>query len=80
MLENAVTALGIGFFRANWMPDSKSVVTNGVNGRTRVMVRLSLNIPRKSIEESTGYEQPASPSISWDGKEIVFIARKPRSR
>jgi Tol biopolymer transport system component len=80
MRENAATTLGIGWFRANWTPDSKSVVANGVNGRNEVMVRLSLTIPRRVIEQSTEYEEPFSPSISCDGKEILFIARKPRSR
>ena len=65
---------------ANWMPDSKSVVCNGGDGRDSRMVRLSLTIPRKMIEQSTEYEEPFSPAISWDGKEILFIARKPRSR
>jgi dipeptidyl aminopeptidase/acylaminoacyl peptidase len=78
--ENAAATLGIGWFRANWTADSKSVVANGVHDRAQVMVRLSLIIPRKVIEQSTEYEEPFSPSISSDGKEILFIARKPRSR
>ena len=75
--ENAVANLGPGWYRANWMPDSKTVVTNGVNGRDRVMVRMSLTLPRKVIEQPSDYEDPFSPSISWDGKEILFIARRP---
>jgi hypothetical protein len=43
------------------------------------MVRLSLNRPRKVMEQSTEYEAPFSPSVSWDGKEIIFIARRPES-
>jgi Tol biopolymer transport system component len=75
--ENADTTVGIGWFRANWMPDNKSVVANGFTGRKPAMVRLSLTIPRKVIEQSTEYEAPSSPSVSWDGKEIIFIARRP---
>jgi Tol biopolymer transport system component len=75
--ENAVADLGTGWYRANWMPDSKSVVSNGLNGRSRVMVRMSLTFPRKVIEQPSDYERPFSPSLSCDGKEILFIARKP---
>ncbi len=78
--EFSDTPLGIGWYRANWMPDSKSVVANGLIGREQVMVRMSLTIPRKAIEQSTDYEAPFSPSVSWDGKEIIFIARRPVSR
>jgi dipeptidyl aminopeptidase/acylaminoacyl peptidase len=77
--ENAEATLGIGWFRANWMPDSKTVVANGMNGRDQVMVRLSLTIPRKVVEQSTEYEDPFSPTISADGQEILFIARRPRT-
>jgi len=80
MPEKDAKALGIGCFRANWTPDSKSVVANGVNGRDWVMVRCSLIFPGNVTEQSTEYKQPSSPATSWDGKEIVFIARKPRSR
>jgi hypothetical protein len=73
-------SLGIGWYRANWMPDSKSAVANGLIGRERVMVRLSLTIHRKVIEQSSDYEAPFSPSVSWDGKEIIFIAKRPGSR
>jgi dipeptidyl aminopeptidase/acylaminoacyl peptidase len=78
--ENANTTLGIGWYRADWMPDNKSVVANGLIGRERAMVRLALTYPRKVIEQSTEYEAPFSPSISWDGKEIIFIARRPGAR
>ena len=64
-------------FEANWMPDSKTVVTNGLNGQDQVMVRFSLATPRKVIEQSTEYEFPSSPSFSGDGKEILFIAKRP---
>ena len=42
--ENADTTLGIGWYRANWMPDNKSAVANGLIGREQVMVRLSLTV------------------------------------
>ena len=42
------------------------------------MVRMSLKLPRKVFEQSTEYEEPFSPSVSWDGKEILFIARRPK--
>jgi WD40-like Beta Propeller Repeat len=77
--ENADAILGIGWYRANWMPDSKSIVANGLDGRDRVMVRMSLTIPRNVIKQSSEYEAPFSPSVSWDGKEILFIARTPGS-
>jgi Tol biopolymer transport system component len=78
--ENTATTLGIGWFRANWAPDSKSVVATRMNGRTRVLVRLTLTVPVKAVEQSTEYEEPSCPFISWDGKEIIFVARKPSSR
>jgi len=78
--ENVETPLGIGWYRGNWMPDNRTVVTNGLDARRPVMVRLSLNTPRKVVEQSTEYEDPFSPSISWDGKEIIFIAKRPQPR
>jgi Tol biopolymer transport system component len=78
--ENANATVGIGWYRANWMPDSKSAVANGLIDQAPVMVRLFLTRPRKVIEQSTEYEAPFSPSVSWDGKEIIFIATRPRSR
>jgi Tol biopolymer transport system component len=78
--ENANATVGVGWYRANWMPDSKSAVANGLIDQQSVMVRLFLTRPRKVIEQSTEYEDPFSPSVSWDGKEIIFIARRPGSR
>jgi Tol biopolymer transport system component len=71
--------LGIGWFRANWMADSKSVVTNGVIGRESGMVRLSLDAPGSSTKLSTEFDEPFSPCCSWDGKEIIFIAKRPKT-
>jgi dipeptidyl aminopeptidase/acylaminoacyl peptidase len=71
--------LGIGWFRANWMSDSKSVVANGAIGRKRSMVRLSLDAPGEATELSTEFDEPISPCCSWDGKLIVFIAKRPKT-
>jgi Tol biopolymer transport system component len=71
--------LGIGWFRANWMADSKSVVANGVLGRKPGMVRLSLDAPGQPTELSTDFDEPRSPCCSWDGKLIVFIAKRPKT-
>jgi hypothetical protein len=76
---NADATLEIGWYRANWMSDSKSIVANGLDGGDRVMVRMSLTIARNVIKQSTQYEALFSPSVSWDGKEILLIARKPGS-
>ena len=70
--------LGIGWFRANWMADSKSVVANGVIGPKTGMVRLSLDAPGQATELSTEYDEPHSPCWSWDGKQIVYVAKKPK--
>ncbi len=71
--------LGIGWFRANWMADSTSVVANGLIGRRRRMVRLSLDAPGEPTELTTEFEEPISPCCSWDGKQIVFIAKTPKT-
>lgn len=70
--------LGIGWYRANWMPDSKSVVANGAIGRNVGMVRLSLESPGRPIDLRTEFAEPSSPCCSWDGQQIVFIARRSR--
>jgi Tol biopolymer transport system component len=75
--ENATAELGIGWYRANWTADSKEVVCSTQENGARAMVRMSLNHPRRVIEQPSEYEEPFSPSISWDGKEILFIARRP---
>ena len=50
--------LGIGWFRANWMPDSKSVVANGVLDRKFSMLRFWLDTPGLPSELITEYEDP----------------------
>jgi Tol biopolymer transport system component len=71
--------LGIGWFRANWMPDSKSVVANGVLDQRIGMLRFSLDTPGLPSALITVYEEPHSPCCSWDGKQLVYIARRPKS-
>ena len=70
--------LGTGWFRANWMPDGKSVVANGTVEGKAGMIRLSLDAPEKPEELATEFEKPFSPCCSRDGKQIIFIARRPR--
>lgn len=70
--------LGTGWFRASWMPDSRTLVANGVIGGKGSMVRLSQDAPGKPQELTTEFERPFSPSCSWDGKQIIFIAARPK--
>jgi Tol biopolymer transport system component len=76
--ENADATLGVGWFRANWMPDSQSVVANGMIGQTEGMVRLTLKIPRAPSALTSRFAEPSSPCVSWDGKELLYIARMPK--
>lgn len=69
--------LGVGWFRANWLPDGKSVVANGVIGGKVCMVRLSLDAPQKPEELATEFAEPFSPCCSQDAKEFIFIAKRP---
>jgi Tol biopolymer transport system component len=71
--------LGIGWFRANWTADSKSVVANGLIGRKFGMVRLSLDAPGLPAPLQTEFEESNSPCCSWDGKQIVFVAKRPKT-
>ena len=59
------------------MSDSQSVVANGLIGRTAGMVRLSLESPGRPAELPTEFGEPSSPCPSWNGKQIVYIARRP---
>jgi hypothetical protein len=71
--------LGIGWFRANWMADSRSVVADGEIDGWVGMVRLSLDAPGHPTTLSTEYDEPHSPCCSWDGKQIVYIAKRPKT-
>ncbi len=78
--ENVDVTLEIGWFRANWWSDSESVVANGRirRGPNRQIVRMRLNAPRKPSELLTDFDEPFSPCCSWDGKDLMFIARMPK--
>ena len=68
--------LGIGWFRANWIPDGKAVVADGFAGHF-MMVRLSVDepgvLPKPLFSQ---FEDTASPCVSSDGRYAVFIARR----
>jgi Tol biopolymer transport system component len=71
--------LGIGWFRANWMPDNKTVIANGVIGGEIRMVRLSPAAPFRPTELRTAYEEAVSPCCTWDGQYFAYIAKRPKS-
>ena len=71
-------AIGVGWYRGHWTPDSKSVVCNGVVGREMRMVKLYLDKPFRQTELTTEFAEPFSPSCSADGKDLVFIAKRPK--
>jgi hypothetical protein len=68
--------LGIGWYRANWIPDSKSLVANGIIEGRECMVRFSSDAPGRPQESATEFARPSSPCCSWDGKQMIFIARR----
>jgi Tol biopolymer transport system component len=74
-----VKTLGIGWFRANWMPDGKTVVANGPAGFEGVgMVKLSvdgLQAPRQLFSQ---FDDASSPCPSSDEAFMVFVARRPK--
>jgi len=70
--------VGIGFFRGNWMPDSLSLVCNGVVGKEMRMVRIETVEPFHQSELTTEFLGPFSPSCSADGKDLVFFAKRPK--
>jgi Tol biopolymer transport system component len=70
--------LRIGWFRANWMPDSKGVVAYGFIDQKRCMARFWLDTPWLPSELTTEYDHPQSPCCSWDGKQIIYIANRPQ--
>ncbi len=71
--------LGIGWYRANWMPDRQSLVANGLIGGRERMVRLSVGAGRTE-ELHTEFEEPFSPCCTSDGREIVFIAKRQKPK
>jgi Tol biopolymer transport system component len=80
LLSGKQEMLGIGWYRANWMPDSTTLVANGYVGWKECMVRLSPDSPERPEELATEFERPSSPCCSRDGKQIVFIAKRPAER
>jgi Tol biopolymer transport system component len=72
--------LGVGWYRANWMPDSQSMVANGMIGRKAAMVRLTLDSPGQPTDLRTEFDDPSSPCPSWNGKQLIFIAKRPQPR
>lgn len=71
---NEARTIGIGWFRANWMPDGKGVVANGRIGMVQLPVegRTARRAPLFSQ-----FEDAASPCPSSDGELFVFTARRP---
>ena len=75
---NETKTLGIGWFRANWMPDGKALVASGIIAG-RAMVKLSVERPGEPPRQLfSQFEDPSSPCPSPDGQSLVFIARPSR--
>jgi Tol biopolymer transport system component len=75
-----VKTLGIGWFRANWLPDGKAVVANGPAGFGVIgMVKLSVDRPRAPGQMFSQFEHASSPCPSSDGMFMVFVARRPKT-
>jgi Tol biopolymer transport system component len=69
---------GVGWFRANWMPDGKFVVANGFTN-TYVMVKLSAQFPNQPPTPFfSQFEEALSPCPSSDGQYVVFLAKRPK--
>jgi len=71
--------VGIGWFRANWMPDGGSVVANGPVGLGgRGMVKLPSGEAGRPGQLFSQFDGSSSPCPTADGEFMVFIARRPR--
>jgi Tol biopolymer transport system component len=69
--------VGYGRWRANWSPDGKSLVANGVLGRSKVgMVKLSAEKPGKPEAILPDFPTAESPCYSPDGKYLVFVVNR----
>ena len=69
--------LGVGFYRAHWAADGKSVVSNGLvlaedTRPHRMPARFWVDGNRIEFF-LLNYDTPFSPSVSRDGKMVVFI-------
>ncbi|HID78675.1 MAG TPA: hypothetical protein EYP56_22115, partial [Planctomycetaceae bacterium] len=71
--------IGYGFYRADWSPDGKAVVANGFSKQRHVaMVRLRVDVPFEPEFLVPEIDIALSPSISSDGKYMVFVAQRPK--
>jgi Tol biopolymer transport system component len=74
------TIIGYGWFRANWLPDGKSVVANGVSAEgATAMVKFSTEKPSKPEIVCREFPDGLSPCYSHDGKYVVFVGKRPES-
>ena len=70
--------VGVGWFRANWMPDGKAVTANGpVQFSTIGMVKLSVEGAKPPSQLFSQFDNPSSPCPSSDGEFMSFIAKRP---
>lgn len=72
--------VGFGWFRPNWLPDSRHVVANGFTERGQpAMVKMSAErrAPAEAIFEQ--FDRASAPCYSADGEHAVFIAERPES-
>jgi dipeptidyl aminopeptidase/acylaminoacyl peptidase len=74
---NETKTLRIGWFRANWMPDGKTLVANGFAGRL-VMVKFAVEGTAPSGQLFSQFEDASAPCPSSDGKYLVFVAKRPK--
>ncbi len=68
--------LGVGWWRANWSPDSRVLAANGVVGpdSDAEMIRLAADGRGRAPEPLLpGRERGMSPCYSRDGKAVVFV-------
>jgi hypothetical protein len=71
-------SVGNGWYRADWSPDGKSVVCNGLIGRDRGMVRISVVDPRRPPEPLlAGGTRGVSPCFAGESG-VVCVEERPR--
>jgi Tol biopolymer transport system component len=70
--------LGMGWFRANWTPDGKSVVAYGPGPSGALsMIRFSLATPGRP-EAFLASQRGLAPAYSKDGKKLVLVGEYSR--